>query len=325
MLKEVPIPEPTDDEVLIRVLYWSVDPYMRIQQSGKDTWEEPHPLNVVQGGGTVGEVVKCGAGVTDELLQPGCVVGAYTGWQTYATLKAADARPLAELHKAGVPYSYALGVLGMPGRTAFFGLLEGGRLKSDDVVVVSGAAGAVGSIVCQVAKLSGCRVVGIAGSDEKCRVLTEDLGVDAAVNYKNHGKDSDSLAAALKEASGGDGFDVFFDNTGGWINDAILPIMRTFGRIVICGQITQYNGGLDAPELGPRLLHHVLYQRLTIQGVLARDFTSRMDEMLKQMVPWVRDGQLKFKETVKEGFDALPAALNSLFHGANTGKLVVKA
>lgn len=254
-----PVPSPAADEVLLRAVFWSVDPYHRIQQAATNTWEEPHPLGVVQGSGTVGVVEAVGADVSEDLVKVGDIVNAYTGWQTYATAKASAVRVL---DPSVAPVSTSLGALGMPARTAYFGLLEAGELKEGDTVLVSGAAGAVGSIVVQIARIKGARVVGIAGSDEKCSFLKEELGAHATVNYKTNSTPA-LMAVALQEATGKSDccIDVYFDNTGGWITDTVIPLMNVGGRIVICGQISQYSH-LDEPEMGPRFLHHVLYHRL---------------------------------------------------------------
>jgi NADPH-dependent curcumin reductase CurA len=219
------------------------------------------------------------------------------------------------------PVSTALGVLGMPGRTAWFGLTESGRPHAGEVVVVSGAAGAVGSLVAQFAKLHGCKVLGIAGGKAKCDWLCDTLGLDWAIDYKAH-PDAASLCAEIKKLTGG--VDVYFDNVGGMITDAIIPLINRRARIVICGTISQYSGGLDNPELGPRFLHHMLYQRATIQGMLARDYVHRMDEMFNIVGPMVKAGKIKFEETVVHGFEQLPATLNSLFTGDHRGKLLVE-
>mmetsp|Transcript_44421 Transcript_44421/g.111922 ORF Transcript_44421/g.111922 Transcript_44421/m.111922 type:complete len:338 (+) Transcript_44421:219-1232(+) len=312
-LRESEIRQPEDGEVVLEIDYWSVDPYIRIQQSQFNTWEEPHPLNTVQGCGTVGHVIAS----NDDSLKVGDIVATYSGWQTHPTVKATACR---KLDPEQAPVSTALGVLGMPGRTAFFGLLDAGKPVAGETVVVSGAAGAVGSLVCQIAKIKGCRVVGIAGSDDKCEFLKSKLGLDEAVNYRtNEGNMKEALAAVCPN-----GIDVYFDNTGGPITDAVFELIALRARVVICGQISQYSGGLDKPNLGPRFLHHILYKRATIQGILARDYTPRMDEMLEQMSQWIKEGKIKYRETFMQGFANLPVALNSLFHGKNTGKLIVK-
>jgi len=315
-LESIPIPIPQEDEILVKALFISVDPYMRIQQSAFNTWEEPHPLNTVQGGGIVGEVIES----KDTLgkIKTGDIVTAYLGWQTHAVCKASDAR---KIDTQIAPISYHLGVLGMPGRTAYFGLLDAGKPKAGETVVVSGAAGAVGHLVVQIAKIVGCRVVGIAGSQQKLDDLKK-LGADAVINYRI-ADTFDKMNAALKEACPS-GIDVYFDNTGGFTTDAVIHRTNLHARIVICGQISQYNGGLDNPELGPRFLHHVLYKRLTIQGILARDYYHRMNEMLSAMGPWIKEGKIVYHETVWEGFEKLPDALAALFTGTNNGKMIVR-
>jgi NADPH-dependent curcumin reductase CurA len=307
-----------ENEVLLAARYLSVDPYMRIGQSGKPTYDaEPHPLDAVQGGGAVSQVLASNA--------PGFAAGdwvyAYSGWQTHARLHASA---LTRLDPAQAPVTTALGVLGMPGRTAWFGLTESGRPHAGDVVVVSGAAGAVGSLVVQFAKRHGARVLGIAGGAAKCAWLKETLGADWAVDYKAHAG-ADTLGVEIQRLTGG--VDVYFDNVGGMVTDAVIPLINRRARIVICGQISQYSGGLDTPELGPRLLHHMLYQRATIQGMLARDYVHRMDEMRRIVAPWVQAGEIVFKETLIDGFEQLPAALNALFtdtSGKIRGKLLVR-
>ncbi|MES2261862.1 MAG: NADP-dependent oxidoreductase [Pseudomonadota bacterium] len=305
-----------DNEVLIAARYFSVDPYMRIGQSSKPTYDpDPHPLNTVQQGGVVSQVLASNASG----FAAGDWVYSYSGWQTHARLHAGA---LTRLDPEQAPVTTALGVLGMPGRTAWFGLTESGKPHAGEVVVVSGAAGAVGSLVVQFAKRHGARVLGIAGGGAKCAWLRDTLGADWAIDYKAH-SDADSLGAEIRALTGG--VDVYFDNVGGMVTDAIIPLINRRARIVICGQISQYGGGLETPELGPRLLHHLLYQRATIQGMLARDYVHRMDEMKRIVAPWVKAGEIVFEETVIDGFAQLPAALNSLFTGEHRGKLLVKA
>lgn len=302
-------------EVLVKAKYISVDPYMRIQQSSLNTWEEPHPIGVVQGAGMTGEVIASNS----DVLNIGDWVNCYTGWQEYAIVNENDARLL---DAKMAPVSTSLGILGMPARVAYFGLIEAGKIKEGETVVVSGAAGAVGSTVVQIAKLKGCRVVGIAGSKEKMNFLEQKLGVDATINYKEN-KTQEALTKALQNACPA-GVDIYYDNVGGAITDTVLDLVNVGARILICGQISQYNHGLDTPEMGPRFLHKVLYKRMTIQGILARDYNDRMPEMIAEMGPWVRDGKLKYQETIVEGFEQLPNALSGLFDGKNTGKMIVK-
>ena len=307
-------PELAQGEVLIAARYISVDPYMRINQAKHDTWSAPHALNTVQGAAVVAEVLASNASE----FAPGDWVSAYSGWQTHAKMHASG---LSKIDIKIAPPGAYLGVLGMPGRTAWFGLTEAGRPKAGEVVVVSGAAGAVGSLVVQFARIQGAKVLAIAGSSAKCAWLTQTLGATWALNYRDY-PDSAALSQAIKALTGG--VDVYFDNTGGMISDAVFPNINLRARIVICGQMSQYSGGLDTPELGARFLHHVLYQRATIQGILARDYTARMAEMLRIVAPMVHSGTLKFEQTVLDGFERLPEALNQLFTGSQRGKLLVK-
>ena len=303
-------------EVLMEARYLSVDPYMRIGQSGKPTYDEqPHPLGVVQQGGVVGQVLAS----LDTAFAPGDWVRSYSGWQSHARVAGST---LNAIDPAQAPVSTALGVLGMPGRTAWFGLTEAGRVHAGEVVVVSGAAGAVGSLVVQFAKRHGARVLAIAGGAQKCAWTREVLGADWALDYKSFA-DADALGAAIRECTGG--VDVYFDNVGGMVTDAVIAQINRRARIVICGQISQYSGGLDALAMGPRLLHHLLYQRASMQGILARDYVHRMDEMTRIVAPWVRAGQIVFEEAIIDGFENLPWALNSLFTGEHRGKLLVRA
>lgn len=313
--RTVPVdPKVAVNEVLVEAHYISVDPYMRIQQAARDTYDVPHPLGIVQRAGTVGQVIASGS----ERFQAGDWVLGYGGWQRY---QRAHADELQKLDPARAPVTTALGVLGMPGRTAWFGLMDAGVPKPGETLVVSGAAGAVGSLVAQFGKRAGCRVFGIAGGARKCRFLTDTLKLDGAIDYRAN-SDTAALAAELKRLTGG--VDVYFDNVGGWITDAVIPLIKRRARIIICGAISQYQGGLDRPDMGPRLLQHMLYQRATIQGILARDFVHRMDEMKAIVAPWVQRGEIVFEETIVDGFDNLPSALNSLFEGKNLGKLLVR-
>lgn len=302
------------NEVLFQAKYISVDPYMRIQQHTTNTWEEPHPLGIVQRAGVVGVVV---ASKSDKWNAGDWALG-YTGWQMFCKCHAAD---LQKLDSEAAPVTTALGVLGMPGRTAWFGLMEVGHPKPGETVLVSGAVGAVGSLVVQFAKRSGCRVFGIAGGREKCDYLIQRLGLDGAIDYRSFTTTKDLSAEIQRQTKG---VDIYFDNVGGWITDAVIPLVKKRARIIICGAISQYDGGLDHPEMGPRFLHHLLYQRATIQGILARDYNHRMDEMTAIVEPWVKSGEIVFEETIIDGFEQLPDALNSLFEGRYKGKVLVK-
>ncbi|HEY9718588.1 MAG TPA: NADP-dependent oxidoreductase [Trichormus sp.] len=302
------------NEVLLEAKYISVDPYMRIQQHATKTWEEPHPLNTVQGAGAIGVVI---ASKSEKWREGDWALG-YTGWQKYCKCHAGD---LEKLDPQAAPVTTALGVLGMPGRTAWFGLMDAGQPKPGEVVVVSGAAGAVGSLVVQFAKRAGCRVYGIAGGAAKCAFLTEQLGLDGAFDYRAHNT-AQQLSDEIQRQT--QGVDVYFDNVGGWITDAIIPLINKRARVIICGAISQYDGGLDHPEQGPRFLHHLLYQRATIQGILARDYKHRMNEMRPIVEKWVTNKEIVFEETIIDGFENLPDTLNSLFDGRHRGKVMVR-
>jgi NADPH-dependent curcumin reductase CurA len=306
----------SQDEILVEARYFSVDPYMRIGQSGKPTYDPlPHPLGAVQQGGVVARVIAS----RSPSYRPGDWVRTYTGWQTHARLHASAA---CAIDPGIAPVSTALGVLGMPGRTAWFGLTEAGRPKAGEVVAVSGAAGAVGSLVVQFAKKHGAKVLAIAGGADKCAWLRDTLQADWSLDYRSFG-DAGLLGEQVRALTGG--IDVYFDNVGGMVSDAVIPQIKRRARIVICGQISQYSGGLDLPPPGPRLLHHLLYQRATMQGILARDYLHRMDEMLGIVAPWVRAGEIVFEETIVKGFEKLPETLKALFTGEHRGKLLVEA
>lgn len=304
----------SQSEVLVEARYISVDPYMRIQQHERNTYDVPHPLNSVQAGGVVGRIIVSNS----DSYQVGDWVLNYQGWQRYAKCHVND---LQKLDPSQAAPSTALGVLGMPGRTAWFGLMEAGRPRPGDTVVVSGAAGAVGSLVAQFAKRAGCRVIGIAGGAKKCAFLIDKLKLDAAIDYQQF-TNLQSMSSEILRVT--DGVDVYFDNVGGMITDAIIPHIKLRARIVICGTISQYDGGLDHPDLAPRFLQHMLFKRATIQGILARDFNHRMPELRAQIAPWVKNQEIVFEETIVDGFSQLPSALSSLFDGKNMGKLLVK-
>lgn len=307
-------PELAANEVIVQAKYISVDPYMRIQQHERNTYDVPHPLGIVQRAGTVGKVVASNS----QKFNPGDWVLGYNGWQLFARVHESE---IQKLDPEAAPVSTALGVLGMPGRTAWFGLMEAGRPRPGETVVVSGAAGAVGSLVAQFAKRAGCRVIGIAGGSAKCSFLIDRLKLDGAIDYKKFDNRETLSEEIVRQTQG---VDIYFDNVGGTITDAVIPNIKLRARVIICGAISQYDGGLDQPDLGPRFLQHLLFQRATIQGILARDYTNRMEEMTKIVAPWVRNNEIVFEETVIDGFEKLPEALNSLFEGRNLGKLLVR-
>jgi NADPH-dependent curcumin reductase CurA len=310
-LVEAPVPEPADGEVLVRNLVMSVDPYMRGRMRDVESYVPPFALDAPLEGGAVGEVVES----RSPDLAPGDLVLHGLGWRDYAVGPARSFRRL----DAGldVPPSAFLGVLGMPGFTAWVGLHEIAKMREGDAVFVSGAAGAVGSIAGQIARLRGAsRVVGSAGSPEKVAYLVEDLGFDAAFDYHS-APVADQLAAAAP-----DGIDVYFDNVGGEHLEAAIGAFRTFGRAALCGAISQYNA--EEPEPGPRNLWFAISKRLTLRGFIVGDHSTLMPEFLAEMSGWLAEGKVRFSETVVEGLENAPDAFIGLLRGQNTGKMVVR-
>ncbi|MCX6590281.1 MAG: NADP-dependent oxidoreductase [Acidobacteria bacterium] len=300
----------TAGDVLVQVLYLSLDPYMRGRMSDAKSYAEPFKVGAVLGGGTIGRVVRSNS----EKFREGDIVEGQCGWQQYALVPAATLR---KVDPRLAPITTALGILGMPGMTAYFGLLDLCKPKAGETVVVSGAAGAVGSYVGQIAKLKGCRVVGIAGTDEKCRLLVEEFGFDAAYNYKT----TTDHSAKLKELCPS-GIDCYFDNVGGVISDAVFSRMNTFGRVSICGQISQYNN--TKVEIGPRLLSTILVKQLKVEGFIVIRYFERAREFYTDMSQWLREGKLKYRDTVVDGIENAPQAFIGLLQGENTGKMLVK-
>ncbi len=301
--------QPTDGEVLVRALYLSVDPYMRGRMSDRKSYVPPFQLNETMGGAVVGQVVES----KFDGLQKGDIVMGHLLWQKFAV---APGKELLKVDPNRAPISTALGVLGMTGLTAYFGLLKVAAPKEGETVVVSGAAGAVGSVVGQIAKIKGCRIVGIAGEDEKCAYLRDELGFDATINYK-----TDDVAASLAKACP-DGVDVYFDNVGGEISDAVLRLINHGARISVCGQISMYN--MEKPDEGPRPQPLLLTNSAKMQGFIVGDFSADFAEGREQLTQWFSAGKLKYAENIVEGFENTPDAFLGLFEGENTGKQLVK-
>jgi NADPH-dependent curcumin reductase CurA len=305
---EVPLPALAGGDVLRRTIYLSIDPYMRGRMSDAPSYATPVALNGVMCGHTVSEVVES----RNPAFVPGDIVTGYDGWQDYA---ASNGQDLRKIDPKGLPISTAIGVLGMPGLTAYVGLLDIGQPKPGETVVVSAAAGAVGAIVGQLATIKTCRAVGVAGSAEKCRYVVDELGFDACVNYK-----TDDLVPALRAACP-NGADVYFDNVGGNVFAAALRVIGRGARIPLCGMIAEYNATADT---GGPSLRALLVQRAMIKGFIVSDHYDRFPAFLREMTPLVREGRIKFREDIVDGLDRAPSALIGLFEGKNFGKMLVR-
>ncbi len=307
-LVESPVPTPGEGEFLCRTIYLSLDPYMRGRISGGQSYAASVEPGQVIVGGTVGEVI--------ESRHPGVAQGdlvlGYDGWQAYAVSRGVGVR---KLDPEQAPISTALGVLGMPGMTAYVGLLDIGQPKPEETVVVSAASGAVGSAVGQIAKIKGCRAVGIAGSQDKCDYVVRELGFDACVNYK-----TGDLVQALRKACP-TGIDVYFENVGGDVQKAVLQVINTNARIPLCGLISEYNA--VEPPSGPNW-RPLLINRALIKGFMVSDHVNRMGDFLADCSRWMREGKLKYREDVVVGLENAPEAFIGLLQGKNFGKLLVR-
>jgi len=313
-LIEQPLGEPRDGQVLVRHHFLSLDPYMRGRMNDAKSYAQPQPLGQVMQGGTVGVVVKS--------KHPGYAEGdsvvGFGGWQEYSIVDAGVPGTLRKVDTSRVPLSAYLGAVGMPGVTAWYGLMKICEPKPGQTIVVSAASGAVGSAVGQLAKTRGCRAVGVAGGADKCRYVVDELGFDACVDYKAH-RDSKSLYQALKAATP-DGIDGNFENVGGMVLDVVLARMNAFGRIALCGMISGYDGE-PIPLQQPQLL---LQSRLRIEGFIVSEHMEVWPEALKELGMLVATGKLKYRESVADGIAAAPAAFLGLLKGKNFGKQLVK-
>jgi NADPH-dependent curcumin reductase len=312
-LEQSPAPEPRDGQVLLRTLWLSLDPYMRGRMSAARSYAKPVEVGEPMVGGTVNEVVAS----KHADFKPGDVVLGYAGWQDYAV---SDGTGLRKLDARRAPVSTALGVLGMPGMTAYTGLLTIGQPKGGETVAVAAATGPVGSLVGQIAKIKGCRAIGVAGGQEKCRYLVDELGFDAAVDHRSKNFPDELRQACPK------GIDVYFENVGGAVWDAVSALLNDFARIPVCGLIAQYNmtelpGG---PDRTSQLFRQVLTKRLTIRGFIVSDFASQAEAFGRDVSTWLQQGKIKYKEDVVEGLENAPQAFLGLLQGKNFGKLLVR-
>lgn len=304
------IPSPAEDQVLIRNIYLSIDPTYRIWMNESESYMPPVAIGEVMRGGAVGIVEQS----RNSEFEEGDIVQGLLGWQDYAI---DDGTGIVKLFKdASIPMTHYLGIFGGNGLAAYFGLMDIGQPKEGETLVVSAAAGGVGSLVGQIGKIKGCRVVGIAGSDEKCDWITNELGFDAAINYKTENV-SQSLSRHCP-----DGIDIYFDNVGGEILETVLDQINLHARIVLCGMISQYN----TSELvsGPRNFVNILYKRARIEGFIVLDYLDRVMEAMTDLGTWLFEGKLQYKVDIVDGLENAPKAVNMLFDGSNRGKLIVK-
>jgi NADPH-dependent curcumin reductase CurA len=307
-LAESPIPEPGDGAVLMRTIYLSLDPYMRGRMNATKSYAAPAVLGQPMVGGTVGEIVSS----CNPKYSVGDIVLGNGGWQEYTL---SDGAGLRKLDPKAVPVSTALGVLGMPGMTAYVGLLEIGQPKPGETVVVAAASGAVGSIVGQLARIKGCRAVGIAGGTEKCRFVTGELGFDACVDHR-----APDFVAQLQTACP-KGIDVYFENVGGAVQQTVWPLLNDFARVPVCGLIAQYN--LTTPMPGPDMFS-VLRKRLLLRGFIVFDFAAKEGDFLRDVGEWVRSGRVKYREDIVDGLENAPASFLGMLQGKNFGKMLVR-
>lgn len=313
-LEEAPVPQPAAGQLLLRTLYLSLDPYMRGRMDDAESYSAPLAIGDVIGAGTVCRVEKS----QHADYKDGDLVLAYTGWQDYAL---SNGEGLQKLDANMQHPSYALGLLGMPGFTGYMGLTDIGQPKAGETVVVAAASGAVGSVVGQVAKLLGAKVVGIAGGADKCRYVTETLKFDACIDHK-----APDFAEQLKKACS-QGIDVYFENVGGAVFDAVLPLLNTKARIPVCGVISQYNGMNSAFEQDrlPLLMGTILKKRLRVQGfIISQDYSDSYPQFFKQMSQWLAEGKIQFREDIVDGLENSVEAFRGLLSGKNFGKLIVK-
>jgi NADPH-dependent curcumin reductase CurA len=316
-LVEEPIPSLNEGEILLQTLFLSLDPYMRGRMSASKSYAQPVAIGGVMEGGAVSRVVQSG----HPNFQIGEIVQGRTGWQSHAVSDGtALGAPLQKVDPALAPISTAVGVLGMPGMTAYTGLLNIGQPKKGETLVVAAASGPVGSLVGQIGRLKGCRVVGIAGGAAKVRYLREELGFDAALDHK-----APDFAAQLVAACP-QGIDIYFENVGGHVWEAVFPLLNDFARIPVCGLIAHYSeeGMAPGPDRLPMTMRAVLSKRLTLRGFIVRDFAAQAEDFRRDVASWLKAGEIKYREDIVDGLEKAPEAFIGLLKGRNFGKLVVK-
>ena len=309
-MEDVELPEISEGEILLTGMYYSVDPYMRGRMNDAKSYVPPFDIDKPLSGSVIAKVTASKA----DNYKPGDVVTGSFPWRKHFI---ATEHELRKVDTDLAPASYYLGILGMTGLTAYFGLMHIGKPKAGETVVVSGAAGAVGIVVGQIAKIQGCYVVGIAGTDEKTALLKTEFGFDDAINYKTTPDMNKAIAAACTK-----GVDIYFDNVGGEISDAVIKNINFHARIPLCGQISLYNN-TETP-MGPRLQPMLLTRSVLMQGFIIGNYQDQFAEGINALAQWIKTGQLKFTETIEHGFENLPKALLGLFNGENTGKMIVE-
>ena len=312
-LEEFDVPSPDAGQILLRTLFLSLDPYMRGRMSDAKSYAAPVAIGGVMEGGTVSEVVAS----NNPKFAAGDIVLGRSGWQTHAL---SDGASLRKIDPSLAPVSTALGVLGMPGMTAYAGLLEVGKPKAGETLVVAAASGPVGSMVGQIAKIKGLCAIGIAGGADKCRYVVDELGFDNCIDHRAPDL-SGRLAAACPN-----GIDIYFENVAGPVLDAVVPLLNTFARVPVCGTIAHYND--SAPPPGPNrlpaMMRSILTKRLTVRGLLVTDFAAMHDDFLREVSGWLKDGRIRHREDIVDGLENAPRALIGLLRGENFGKMLVR-
>ena len=310
---QTPIPSPGEGQVLLKIRYLSLDPYMRGRMSAAKSYAASVEIGQVMEGGTVAEVLES----RHPDYAAGDMVLSYSGWQAHAL---SDGTDLRKLDPQQAPVTTALGVLGMPGFTAYAGLLTLGQPKPGETVVVAAASGPVGATVGQIARIKGARAVGIAGGPDKCALVRDAFGFDVALDHR-----SPTFAEELQAACP-DGIDVYFENVGGKVWDAVFPLLNTFARIPVCGLVAQYNstGPFDGPDRLPILMRDVLTKSLTIRGFIQREFHAQRPTFYREMAQWIAEGRVKYQEDIVDGLESAPEAFIGMLEGRNFGKLIVQ-